>query len=318
MGNAIQVACTCLVQYQDEQLQCLRAALTKVRSGDEPEAVHDVRVASRRLHESLAVMGLLVSRERVAREQRSLRRLRRAFCEIRDLDVLMPILRRDPQLAACPQTVGLVEAILSGRRARACADADRVIRRVDMQTRVTAIGRVGQAFLRKSSGRLGVFRRQLGKLLAERATAILESDPRVPGADLHKTRIRVKRLRYLNRLLGDCGWLRDDPLGPVLTTMQRSLGDWSDQVAAGQVLGRLGTRDALISRGGDAAVTLLECAAARLREALEKQRDILGSWPGFIAALDRYLDSTGDCLDLEEKAEPPVASVPGEAADSHA
>src|SRR5437016_8192227 len=60
-----------------------------VRKGDDPEAVHDMRVAVRRLRAALALFGSWYRRKQVKRLRKDLRRLGRRLGAVRDFEVLL-------------------------------------------------------------------------------------------------------------------------------------------------------------------------------------------------------------------------------------
>ena len=74
------------------QLSLLIGALPGVIAGD-PDAVHDLRVASRRLRASLAVFGKLFSAEGAGEIERQAARITESFGVVRDLDVQIAALR---------------------------------------------------------------------------------------------------------------------------------------------------------------------------------------------------------------------------------
>jgi CHAD domain-containing protein len=76
------------------QLNRFIAYEAKVLKGDDADAIHDMRVASRRLQQ---VLDLLYSRPRpqeLRRLRRQIRRCRQALGEVRNCDVLLEIVRR--------------------------------------------------------------------------------------------------------------------------------------------------------------------------------------------------------------------------------
>ena len=74
------------------QLSLLIGALPGVVAGD-PSAVHDLRVASRRLRASLAVFGKLFSKDGAGEIERQTARITESFGVVRDLDVQIEALR---------------------------------------------------------------------------------------------------------------------------------------------------------------------------------------------------------------------------------
>ncbi len=74
------------------QLTLLLSALPGLRDND-PEAVHDLRVATRRLRASLAVFAKLFPMEQVREVERQVARLTSGFGVVRDFDVQIDALR---------------------------------------------------------------------------------------------------------------------------------------------------------------------------------------------------------------------------------
>jgi CHAD domain-containing protein len=74
------------------QLTLLLSALPGLRDND-PEAVHDLRVATRRLRASLAVFAKLFPPDPVREAERQVARLTTGFGAVRDLDVQIDALR---------------------------------------------------------------------------------------------------------------------------------------------------------------------------------------------------------------------------------
>jgi CHAD domain-containing protein len=74
------------------QLDLLLGALPGVFEGD-VDAIHDLRVATRRLRSSLSVFAKLFSPEAVREAERQISRLTGAFGAVRDLDVQIEALR---------------------------------------------------------------------------------------------------------------------------------------------------------------------------------------------------------------------------------
>jgi CHAD domain-containing protein len=80
---------TCVEGPARKQLQRLREALEQVSATGEPEAIHHARVACRRLNELLDLMAVWLDGETIRRVRRSLKRVRRVFQQVRDVDVLL-------------------------------------------------------------------------------------------------------------------------------------------------------------------------------------------------------------------------------------
>ncbi|HEY0739527.1 MAG TPA: CHAD domain-containing protein [Herpetosiphonaceae bacterium] len=79
--------------------------LPDVLSGDDPHAVHQMRVATRRLRASLQSTAIAYKSKPVDALHKSLRRLTRALGAVRDLDVLLMRLREDVQQLGSDRSV---------------------------------------------------------------------------------------------------------------------------------------------------------------------------------------------------------------------
>jgi CHAD domain-containing protein len=234
-------------QLAMRQLNRFMALEPKVLRGDNPDAIHDMRVASRRLQQ---ILDLLYPKPR-PRDLRALRRKiqrsRRCLSEVRNCDVLLAqtekalaskrVSRRDTRVA--------LRQYLSGRRAESFDKA------------LSKLGRVNLAVfyldLRCYLGPIemgaplshqphhpspaveltpALFYQRLGESLGrvwrafESRLAFSRSDPRPPV--IHSARIATKRLRYLIEVIAEfdvagseesLGWLRQ---------LQRRLGEWHD------------------------------------------------------------------------------------------
>src|SRR5688572_17294219 len=77
------------------ELECKYAPLAAKQWEDNPEFVHQMRVATRRSAAALALFVELLPRKKTKHMLKRLKRLRKAAGEARDLDVLCQRLRRD-------------------------------------------------------------------------------------------------------------------------------------------------------------------------------------------------------------------------------
>src|SRR5438132_541848 len=83
-----------LLEYTEKQLKRLTSKSEKLCESGEVDAVHDLRVASRRLVAPLRIMADYIGDKRVREIIRDLRKLRGAFRDTRDLDVVQSSLVR--------------------------------------------------------------------------------------------------------------------------------------------------------------------------------------------------------------------------------
>jgi CHAD domain-containing protein len=184
----------------------LERSITLARTGSDPEAVHQVRVAEARLRVWLDLGG----RRGLERE---LRRLRRLTSHVRDLDVALG--QGPPPLAA---------ARLGTEWARARASLSEALegpRLAHLLERLAALPAVPHERAERAVSRLA------RRVLRRGARAWKH---RVDTDALHRLRRAARRLRYALEWIG-----RD--AGPI-QSLQEALGEACDRVVALQHLGR--------------------------------------------------------------------------------
>jgi CHAD domain-containing protein len=233
----------------------LRAELGEVwqeigEAGDplaDPEAVHRLRVATRRSLAALAAFAPLISPRNRRRFQRRLRQVRRAASEARDLDVLIDRLRQqwptageDPLVNSPPERlIGLLSDQQIGSRGpiRDC-QAELLAWewpvRQDKLLRTVALG---------SQKRYGEFARKRLRRLGRKFFAA--AGPFQKAEQVHQFRIMGKRLRYSLDLFADV--LAPQPRERCLRQLKKiqgALGDFTDHAAAADRLTDL-TRESL-------------------------------------------------------------------------
>lgn len=273
-----------LARYQGDQLDRLRKHLQQAMATGDIEAVHDLRVASRRLHDALALTEAIRGHKRVSTARQLLKRIRKAYRRVRDLDVLRMSLS-DPASAAVldADSLAAIEVVFASRRQRALAAAKRIARRSKVAKGLAAIEKLIASMARFAQRKPAVVEERLRDMLRQRAIALLAADPMEEKADLHKTRIRVKQLRYSVQLLEECGCLQAPDLMAELTQMQTLLGQWSDRIVLVASLSRFaGRRRVLTSQTGISAV-LFRHTAAQAQTLIEDRKQVLDRWPGLTA-----------------------------------
>jgi CHAD domain-containing protein len=272
----------------DAELRALLAHEPGTRSGADPEDLHQMRVAVRRMRSVLKLSGD-VSAQRVRVE---LKWLGSALGEVRDYDVLIGHLRTT--VASFDEhdqeAAGQLIAAFSAERARAKRRLNRTLnsrRYTSLLAAVAELTRTAGVDTAPDGNRLDpvvALRKPYRKLT--RAVMALPEDP--PDNDLHTLRIHGKRLRYaaelavaaakkkqaarLRSLVKATKWLQD-VLGDhqdavVAANRVRNLAVISDERMVGFVAGRIVEREA--NRRGEAraswpdAVASIDNLAARL------------------------------------------------------
>jgi CHAD domain-containing protein len=258
-----------------EQVERLLARDPGVRLGDEPEDVHQLRVATRRLRAFLRVARPLVERGWADAVRDELRWLGRSLGPARDLDVMLERLRADlDQLGEDAASArGLVDALESEReQARtdglAALSDGRYFALLDRLETVADPPLTGDdVTLRR------LFRKEL-----KRARRVFEAlAPDASDGELHEARIRVKRARYAAELASHELGKQGDRFVDAAKELQDVLGEHQDAVVAEKRLRAWAQKD---PRAGLAAGRLIDRALARKQQARS-------DWPARWKKLDK-------------------------------
>jgi len=230
-----------------KQLDRFMSLESKVLRNSDPEDIHDVRVASRRLQQ---VVDLLYPQPR-SREIRKLRRVmkisRRALSDVRNGDVLLHQVRS--RLArkriSRRENWEAVEAYLQQRRSENFEKALRKLGKVNMAAfyvhlrkylngDAAASNHHHPSLLTVASNDLGPkqFYERIGQSLEQVGQAfqmqIVQSHHDRRAAVIHGARIATKRLRYLIEVIHEFGVPGSDEALGWLRNLQQHLGDWHD------------------------------------------------------------------------------------------
>lgn len=269
------------------QLGRLRAAQPAAARGDEPEAVHEMRVAVRRLRTALRLgKAALPARQREALG-RELGWLGEVLGEVRDRDVALATAawhRARLEPAARGPVDGLRRAL---RRERAAAlvalraaFASRRYTRLSLALERAAMPpprRVGGA----AAEPITIAGRRALKRAARKLRRLGDAVDDLPHADeLHKIRIRAKRLRYALEALKSITGRDGRRLSKQLTRLQDVLGRFNDSIVAAATVRRY--RDALATPVAPATrAALTAIADAELRRAGAAQAQFHRAWRRF-------------------------------------
>ena len=255
--------------YLDEALAA------RERLGQDDEALHDLRVALRRLRSTLRAYRRVLGRPLDRRDRRRLRQIVAATSVARDAEVLRELVLKQ------------AKALEPGERAGAEWLAARLDERKsagygDVAERLAELPRLARRLRRRLSNvRLDLSRphgaaQLLGELLAIHAGDLEDdlAELRVPEQveDAHAARISVKRLRYLIEPFKDDAAV--EPLLPPCKRLQDLLGDLHDaHVAIEEVRAALSAPDTpAAARDGLAALAVrLELRQLRLFATVQQE-----------------------------------------------
>lgn len=259
-----------------------------LREADSVEAVHQLRVAVRRLRSAISTFKKVVDDKAAEEINRELKWLARACDEARDLDVFAEANARlaDPTLdlsALAP----LVEAARARGHAKACA-AVASGRFRDLVLETTAWVETGDWLT--GGGKSAARRRDLpaaqfaAKALDRRRKAVMKRGQDISGRDdevRHEARIAAKKLRYGAEAfapLFDPALSRD--FIKTLKRLQDHLGDLNDAAVAAELVERLELRGPAL----DAARQLLavrQAQKSRTIRAAAKAMEKVAAAPAF-------------------------------------
>jgi CHAD domain-containing protein len=206
------------------------------------EALHDLRVALRRLRSTLTALAPLLGDPLRERQRRRLRKAARLTGPAREAEVLLAWLQGTRELLQAPWRGAqdwLVERVERARQHAAAAVADRAVPRL-----ARVLPRLARRLARPAPppapGAPASLAAALAPLLRERAVALREALRGVAGAEdaagLHGARLQAKRLRYLlEPLRGQEGSGADEAVR-ALKGLQELLGEWHDAHQAREAL----------------------------------------------------------------------------------
>jgi CHAD domain-containing protein len=228
------------------QASALRTQLGGVFDGD-TDAVHQARVATRRIREVLALVPLAPDEGGQEDDlEASCARIGRALGRVRDTDVQIALIKEleahTPQ--AAPSLV-LVRQDYDADRLKKMRRLIKTLERLDVDALLHAICAQHSA-LRARVTSTG-WRAQLRSLLAERAETALDQIGHATGVYFpkraHSARIAIKRLRYAAEIMEATGRQDLAPAIKSLTKAQAILGDLHDRQELADRLSRYQKHD---------------------------------------------------------------------------
>src|SRR5213593_1954919 len=270
-------------------LRAFASAEPAARAG-EVEPVHQLRVATRRLRAALRLFAPLLPARFAAAAHRDLAWLAGAIGAVRDLDVLSELVRKqaarlDPELRRASGPLGVA---LHEQRAQALAalgttlDAKRCRRLLErLAAFADSPAPVGRG------PRLGDV---AADLLRPHVRAVVRAGrrlgPDAEPAELHRLRVRTKRLRYALETLRSLGDRSTRELLGRLERLQDILGKGQDAVTAIAWLRAYGASPGTPAAPLLPAGALIQALARRTRK---RRRRALKAWRRFERT--RLLDS---------------------------
>ncbi len=252
-----------------------------VRLGENPEDLHDMRVAIRRLRATLKLYVDVLPR-RAERYERDLRHFSRALGDVRDLDVHLERLSGETPRngEALEKVVVLLEErrVEARRRMLETLDSNRYERFVASFSGTLRRGRSPAPTRPILEVAPGLVRRGYMKVRDD-VRALSEDSP---PEDFHGLRKKGKRLRYALEPLQGIYGKPSEKMVRLLKAVQDDLGDHQDLIVAAELMQELGTAGDVPPQ---AVFSMGSLAERHLRDAAEMRQSFLGS--GQLRALKR-------------------------------
>lgn len=241
-----------VLSYLAAQVGALKSLDPKVRN-DEPDAIHQMRVSSRRTRSTLRAFGKVIRRSRTDRLAAELKWLGGVLGPARDAEVIAGHLRAALHEIPAEQNVGPVEARVQGHFAQqgAAARAE-VLAALDSRRYFSLLDDLDQLLIdppftpkaAKSASEVlpplvrRAYRRTKRRM--RRAWRAPAGQPR--DAALHEARKAAKRTRYAGEAVTPALGKKAKKFTKRIKRVQSVLGDHQDTVVTRQVVRELGMR----------------------------------------------------------------------------
>ncbi|MBN1193651.1 MAG: CHAD domain-containing protein [Coriobacteriia bacterium] len=223
-------AASALLLSKAEPLFVLEA---DARGGADADAVHDMRVASRRLREAMRLLGPVYPRREFRAWYKRVRRITRALGPVRDSDVFIDEFSK---LAGAlgeggRRAIAFTVGYRAGQRGHELELLNRELAGLDLERSRRSFERMAGSLGDSPEGRspLSAFAHVA---VAERAAAVFGEQPAALREEnylqQHSLRIGYKRLRYAVEVLAPCYGESFDLVHDILTDFQDALGELHD------------------------------------------------------------------------------------------
>ena len=297
-----------LAEIIPSQLASLRAYHRAVLETEAVEAVHKMRVTTRRLQASL---DLLEREMKVRKLKRRLRKWRRRLSTVRNYDVFLELIEKEAPSRgrARREQLELVKGILKERRLHRAARIRQFLEGIDIDAVAIRLG-LGKPSTREATDTAGVnddapaveataetmeldersvagyAAERLDQRLGEFQALAAQSHPTNNPAELHQLRIAAKRVRYLLEIVTEMGYGDASRALAWLRTLQDRIGDWHDLEALEEEIIAIVSTDEFMKQHLAESGRMLQAAAH-----LQKKKEALVSRL-FPVRPPRYLEVT--------------------------
>jgi CHAD domain-containing protein len=279
-----------LRQRLEQQAAAVRAQEPLLRD-DADDAIHDMRVALRRLRSALATYRPLLEPGSAEPLRDEMRWLGQELSPARDTEVIAERLEALVREQPAELVMGPVErridtelgsrAQQGRRRALEALESERYRRLlVDLDSFVAALPYVARAERPAAKETPRLLERDLRRLRRRARVADSATDPHARDIALHETRKAAKRLRYAAESAAPVFGRRARKLAKRAQRIQDVLGEHQDTVVARSTLRELGAQAYLAEENGFTFGRLHALEEARARKLLEQYPPALERLPG--------------------------------------
>ncbi|MEW6207318.1 MAG: CHAD domain-containing protein [Acidobacteriota bacterium] len=279
------------------QLETLRAYHQAVLETDDPEAIHKMRVTTRRLQASLDLVQENGDEFQVRKIKKRLRRWRRSLSRARNYDVFLSLIEqeRPARNAAHQRRFELLKSILHDRRARFAQKSRAFLQGAIIDDLALRLGIIlveppaessivetveqpnGESAIEAARG-LRIDEKKMTARATERLEQRLgefqalaaQAHPTTDPDELHQLRIAAKRLRYLLETISEMGFGSAAQALAWLRLLQDRIGEWHDFEAMEEEILSITTRKKFVKAHMTETIQMLQSAAH-----LQKKKDAL-------------------------------------------
>jgi CHAD domain-containing protein len=298
-----------LEQIITNQFETLQKHLDAALAATEVEAIHKLRVTTRKLQASLDLVQIGKASNMVKRLKKSLRNMRRKLSEVRNYDVFLSLLEQE-----AVSRRGLHDPFESLRKELTLRREKRALKirsflesvnlknlgkplglnsfvsatnaKNDKDTIDNPISRFAQRFDHQAI--LQHTAKRLDQRLLEFQMLAAQALPTTHADELHQLRIAAKRLRYLLEIASDTGYGKSLAALNWLRALQDKIGDWHDLEAIENEIISIAARKKFIKHHLHEASAILSAAVH-----LQKKKSSLVKHL-FPMKIHRHLESTAN------------------------
>ena len=213
-----------------ERMQACLSSIARCRKSSSEEAVHDARVALRRLSAALDFIGPALPDVRVRKLRRQAKRNRARLAKLRDRQVAVLLVA---DLCASVPELESYRAHLRAKGEKVEAESRRVLTRLSLPGLARTVSSVSRQYGALSPSQIVMQKRRLLKETGALCGDVLERRDLALAGDMdawHRFRIGVKRLRYRLEITRPLYPRLRDAHMKALRRVQTELGDLHDLV----------------------------------------------------------------------------------------